>query len=203
MYSRQSGEITHVVSCVAAVVTEYRGEAFFSSMPRTEEIVKVYKYDINTKMSEMLFSYQQKSDLPSLFSVSAQYIAVTDKDNNRLNLYNRRSEVVTNKKLSGLKMIYNLLFMPDGCFLVTGWDNGKYTINKYSRASEEEEPVLIWSCDQVPDAVGVAVDERGLIYVSGLENKTIYILSAEGMCDVTKNLSLVIIGFVNDLIIKC
>ena len=52
--------------------------------------------------------------------------------------------------------------------------------------SEEDEPVLIWSCDQAPEACGVAVDERGLIYVSGAENKTLYILSAEGKYNTIK-----------------
>ena len=42
IYSRQSGEITHVVSCLVAVVTEYRGEVFFSSWHTIEEIVEVY-----------------------------------------------------------------------------------------------------------------------------------------------------------------
>ena len=75
----------------------------------------------------------------------------------------------------------NLLFLPDGCLLVTGSNhNEKGCINKYTKVSEDEEPVLIWSCDQVPNACGVAVDERALIYVSGLSNKTLYILSAEG-----------------------
>ena len=52
--------------------------------------------------------------------------------------------------------------------------------------SEEDEPVLIWPCDQVPYAVGLAVDERGLIYVGGAKNKTFYILSAEGKYNTIK-----------------
>ena len=59
-------------------------------------------------------------------------------------------------------------------------------LHKYSIVSEEEEPVLIWSCDQVPEACGVAVDERGLIYVSGGENKTLYIFSTEGKYNTVK-----------------
>ena len=60
-------------------------------------------------------------------------------------------------------------------------------LHMYSIVSEEEEPVLIWSCDQVPGAYGVAVDERGLIYVSRIKNKTLYILSAEGKYNTIKN----------------
>ena len=49
--------------------------------------------------------------------------------------------------------------------------------------SEEEEPVLIWSCDLLPGATGVSVDERrGLIYVGGFSNKTIYIINTKGEC---------------------
>ena len=56
--------------------------------------------------------------------------------------------------------------------------------------SEEEEPVFIRSCDQVADACGVAVDERGPIYVSRERNKTIYILSADGKYNTVKIQSL-------------
>ena len=172
IYSRQSGEVTHVVSYPAAIVTEYRGEVFISSRRSSEEAVKVYKYDMNSKRSEMLFSFPQKSSDASYLSVSAQYIAVIDWDNENIKLYNRKSTSVSTKQLSGLKAIQNILFLPDGCLLVTGHDNVKNMINKYSRVSKEEEPVLIWSCAQVPDAMGVAVGERGLIYVSGQQNKT-------------------------------
>ena len=61
-----------------------------------------------------------------------------------------------------------------------------FIINKYSIVSEEDEPVLIWPCDQVPYAVGLAVDKRGLIYVGGAKNKTSYILSAEGKYNTIK-----------------
>ena len=183
IYSRQSGEVTHVVSYPAARVTEYRGEVFLSSWRRSEDTVKVYKHDMNSKSSEMLFSFPQKSNKASHLSVSAQYIAVIDKDNYNIKLYNRRLTSVSTKQLSGLNVIGNLLFLPDGCLLVTGHDNsgdGSGMIDKYSIVSEEEEPVLIWSCDQVPGACGVTVDERGLIYVSRIRNKTLYILSADG-----------------------
>ena len=180
IYSRQSGEVTHVVSYPNAKVTEYRGEVFISSRTPSKEAVKVYKYDMNSKSSEMIFSFPEKSDYASYLSVSAQYIAVIDRDNESIKLYNRRSDSVSTKQLSGLEQIDHILFLPDGCLLVTGWDYLKNTLNKYSIVSEEDEPVLIWSCDQAPEACGVAVDERGLIYVSGQRNKTLYILSAEG-----------------------
>ena len=118
--------------------------------------------------------------------MSAQYIAVIDKDNYNIKLYNRRSASVSTKQLSGLKQVNNILFLPDGCLLVTGHDNVKCMLNKYSIVSEEEEPALIWSCDQVLDACGVAVNERGLIYVSGVKNKTLFILSAEGKYNTIK-----------------
>ena len=42
--------------------------------------------------------------------------------------------------------------------------------------------MLIWSTDLKQTLCGVSVDERGLIYVNGMVNKHIYILSAEGKC---------------------
>ena len=155
---------------------------------------------MNSKRSEMLFSFPQKSDYASYLSVSAQYIAVIDKDNENIKLYNRMVASVSNKQLPCLKVIQNILFLPDGCLLVTGHDNVKCMINKYSRVSEEDEPVLIWSCDQVPGTGGVAVDERGLIYVSGVENKTLYILSAEGKYNTVKFTIIIYSVFYYDLL---
>ena len=63
IYGRQCGEVTHVVSYPAARVTEYRGEVFLSSWRSGEETVTVYKYDMNSKRSEMLFSFPHKSNL--------------------------------------------------------------------------------------------------------------------------------------------
>ena len=120
IYSRQSGEVTHVESYPCTVVTEYRGEVFISSRRSSEETVKVYKYDMNSKRSEMLFSFPQKSNLAYFLSVSAQYIAVIGKDNQNIKLYNRISSSVSTKQLSGLKVINNILFIADGCLLLTG-----------------------------------------------------------------------------------
>ena len=186
IYSRQSGEVAHVVSYPAARVTEYKGEVFLSSWHSSEKTVTVYKYDMNSKRSEMLFSFPQKSNLAYFLSVSAQYIAVIGKDNQNVKLHNRISSSVSTMQLPGLKVINNILFLPDGCLLLTGWDGVMFIINEYSIVSEEDEPVLIWSCDQVPYAVGLAVDERGLIYVGGAKNKTFYILSAEGKYNTIK-----------------
>ena len=72
-------------------------------------------------------------------------------------------------------------------------------LHMYSIVSEEEEPVLIWSCDQVPQACGVAVDERGLIYVSRLKNKTLYVLSAEGKYNTIKNYNHLLLSLGYDL----
>ena len=128
---------------------------FFSSWHTTEEIVEVYSYSINNNSSEMLFSFPQKAEVPSFLSVSAQYIAVTDKDNNSIKLYNRVTGAVSTKQLSGLKVICNVLFLSDGCVLVTGHDNVKCMINKYSRVSEKK-PVLIGSCEEVAQAFKLA-----------------------------------------------
>jgi hypothetical protein len=179
IFSRQSGEVTPLVSYPAAEVTEYKGQVFISSWSSSEETITVYNYDMTSKHSEVIFSFPQKSNFASYLSVSAQYIAVLDQDNENIKLYNRRSAAVSTKHLPGLKELHKLLFLPEETLVVIGHDKVKYMINKY-RVRKEEEPVLIWSCDQVPEAVGVAVDKRGLIYVSRQSNKTIYILSAEG-----------------------
>ena len=64
--------------------------------------------------------------------MSAQYIAVIGKDNQNIKLYNRISSSVSTMQLPGLKVINNILFLADGCLPVTGHDNVKDMINKYS-----------------------------------------------------------------------
>ena len=185
IFSKRTGKVTHEMNYPGAAVTEYSGDVFISLWFQSEKTVKVYMYNMNNKRQKMLFSFSQKEPSYLYLSASAQYVALIGKDNNNIKLCNRRSvsdhtKQASDLKVEGLKMIGNLLFLPDGCLLVTGHDNVKDMINKYSIVSEEEEPVLIWSCDQVPGACGIAVDGRGLIYVSGQKNKTLYILSAEG-----------------------
>ena len=78
----------------------------------------------------------------------------------------------------------NICFFSADELLVSGWDVSyeQVIVNKYALQRSESGELFatyVWSCDQVPDACGMAV-ENGFIFVSGMKNQTIYILSAEG-----------------------
>lgn len=179
LYSRQTGEVTHVVNFPAAKVAEYEGEVFISSWSRSENTVTIRKYDLTSNQSEIVFTFPHKSNNSSYCSVSANYIVALENDHNRIILYNRKSRSRVTTQVPGLKVLFNLMFQRDGTLLVTGHDNVEHKANMY-RVREAEVPVLIWSCDQVPRASGIAADERGNIYVSGQNIKTIYMLSYDG-----------------------
>mgnify|MGYP001803531634 CR=1 FL=1 len=131
--------------------------------------------------------------------MSEKFIASLDSDNNTLKLYNRRTEVpetstgllaslfsrrqqqLENVTLKEFKQLINLCFLPDGTLLVTGTDGSKQKLNKYRLGENPEKDItLIWSCDEVPQANGIAVSEDGLIFVSRGKNKTIYVVSCDG-----------------------
>ena len=167
------------MSCHAASATEHRGEVFISSRSSSEESMNVHSYHLRSQRRELLFSFPQKLRKSSYVSASSEYIAATGRDRNDIKLYDRKSKVVSPLQPVGLKVVFSLHFSPDGGLLVTGHDNVKDMIIKY-RVSDDGGLDLVWSCDQVAGACGVATDKMGLIYVCGQKNKTIYVLSAEG-----------------------
>ena len=184
-YSRNSGEVRHVTDHVRAkVVVEYMGEVFMS-LHHNKTVLKVIKYDTVTKTIEFLFSFPMKSTAVSFLSVTDHFIVTTDKDNQTIKLYDRQAghrsqNTLTTQTLPEYKVIKNLKLLTDDTLLVTGWDTADtYKLNKYR--INRDRPHLIWSCKELPDVpVGIAVDDRGRIYVSGACTKTIYVLSDEG-----------------------
>ena len=184
IYSKDSGEVRHETDHMRALVTEYKGEVFMSHH-HNKTVIKVIKYDTVTKTSEFLFSFPLKLTAASLLSVSDHFIVPTDKDNQTIKLYDRQAghrsqNTLTTQTLPEYKVIKNLKLLTDGTLLVTGWDTADtYKLNKYR--INRDKLHLIWSCKEVPNlAVGIAVDDRGRIYVSGSHPKTIYVLSDEG-----------------------
>lgn len=165
------------------------------------------KYNIETVSTEPLYSFPMKFTRAPYLSVSDRFIVSLDKDTETIKLYNKETGNSNNSggaalnphtlnkflyrkpQQSPLKTIllpqssdiYNLCFSPDGDLLVTGLDTGKKMLNKYRLAEDPQKDIqLIWSCDQVPGAVGVAAADSGLIFVSGGWNATIYVGSPEG-----------------------
>ena len=186
IYSRDSGEVRHVTYHVRARVVEYKGEVFISHHDDNETVIKVIKYDTAKKTSEFLFSFPMKSINSYFLSVSDHFIASLDTDNNTIKLYNRQtgnrsgSDTLTTLTLPEYHAITNFTLRTDHTLLVTGWEKDKTKkLNKYRVNGDRLH--LIWSCRDVPDVpAGIAVDDRGRIYVSGCKTKTIYVLSDEG-----------------------
>ena len=199
IYSRDSGEVRHVTDHVRALVVEHKGEVFISHHDDNATVIKVNKYNITKKIITPIYSFPMKSSFPSYPSVSEKFIAMLDRDNNTLKLHNRRTEApetstgllaglfsrrqqqLENITLKEFKRLLNLCFLPDGTLLVTGIDESKRKLNKYRLGEDPEKDItLIWTCDEVPQASGIAVSEDGLIFVSGVKNKTIYVVSSDG-----------------------
>lgn len=80
------------------------------------------------------------------------------------------------KALPGHTNPHNLHFLPDGSLLVTGEERKliRYIIQ------ESGELEVVWTCDGPEHTFGVTSDSSGLIYVSGLANKEIYIINKGG-----------------------
>lgn len=173
LFHRDTRKVEHFSDIERPDVDEFRGEVFMASLCKYK--VDVYRYEMFNRSSHMLFTFQQNSDNASFISATARHVAVLNRDDDVIMLYNRKSRSLCAKKLPGLKRLSNLVFLNDGISLLATGDS---TVNKYCLF--EDEPALIWSCGQVPGAYGVAGGDGGLIYVSGMDNHTLYILSAEG-----------------------
>ena len=185
IYSRDSGEVRHGTDHVRARVVEYKGDIIMSHH-RNKTLIKVIKYDTVKRTSEFLFPFPSTLASFSLFSVSDHFIVTIGNNNQTIKLYDRQtghragSNTLTTQTLPEYKVIKNLKLLTDDTLLVTGWDTADtYKLNKYR--INRDKLHLIWSCKEVPNlAVGIAVDDRGRIYVSGACTKTIYVLSDEG-----------------------
>ena len=199
IYSRDSGEVRHVTNHLRARVVEYKGEVFISHHDHNKTVIKVMKYNIINKTITPIYSFPMKSSFASYLSVSEKFIASLDRDNDTLKLHNRRTEALEtstgilaglfsrrqqqleNVTLKEFKQLINLCFLPDGTLLVTGIDESKRKLNKYRLGENPEKDItLIWTCDEVSQAGGIAVSKDGIILVSGAKNKTIYVVSSNG-----------------------
>ena len=188
IYSRDSGEVRHVSDHVRVRVVDYKGEVFISHHDDNNTVFKVIKYDTVQKKSESLFSFPLSFMKSSRLSVSDHFVAAIDKQNNTIKLYDRQaghragSNTLTTLTLPEYQGIFNIRLLTDDTLLVTGWDTARantYKLDKYRFSRDRLH--LIWSYRDVPDLpAGIAVDDRGRIYVSGFKTRTIYVLSDEG-----------------------
>ena len=177
IFERHTGSIRHLENSHRPQVAEYRDELFMASRRRDEDTVHVYSFKTSDKSSNLLYSFPQESKKAAFLSISSLHIVVCENDGNKVKVYNRGSKLVCPKTLPGLSQVFNVLLLPNEVGLLA---TGGSIICKYWLV--KEEPMVIWSTELKQTLCGVSVDERGLIYVNGMVNKHIYILSAEGKC---------------------
>lgn len=140
------------------------------------EALNVYKFDMERRREELLFSYRS-GHLP-IMSVSDLYIACAGESRNDIRLYNRVFRSVGTRQLPGLTTISCLQFLPNNDLLVAGCGEDKHQLKCY-RLNEYGEPTLIWTHEDAGYTRAVAVDDRGNIFLCGPDN-TISMVSSEG-----------------------
>ena len=181
-FKKANYEIEKISKHTTALVVEHKDEIFLSSHDENKTVIKVSNYDPDKKTSELIYSFPMKAKVTSHLSVSERFIASIDKDTNKIKLFNRKysQSGLIDVNVIEIGELRNLLFISEDLLLVTGWDSdGKDMLNNYRINGSELD--LIWSCDQVPyEPCGIALDDTGMIYVSGLKTRTIYVLDKKG-----------------------
>ena len=177
--SSVGGDVINMTNHDRTKAAEYDGEILIST--KKDEIIRILKYkpsESGAGEHEELFRFPAKSTIASYLFVSAKYIAATDIDNKTIQLYNRATKSVTSRALPGHTNPYNIHFLPDGSLLVTGAGN---KLIKCRIPEEDKQLEIVWTKDGLDVPIGVASDEKGLIYAAGAENKTIYIINEKGL----------------------
>ncbi|KAF6033917.1 hypothetical protein EB796_007777 [Bugula neritina] len=112
-------------------------------------------------------------------AVSDRYVVVNPPDTKELIIY----DFITKQTETIHPDVYpfGLHFLPDGHMLGVG--EGKLTKYKV----ENGKLIKVWTCDGVTDRYSVCADSNGLIYVSGQNLKSLYIISLLGtVCNKNK-----------------
>lgn len=171
-----------------ATVAEHNGELFLLeiSQDNTEMLMRLE----NNNEWDKCFKFPQETDYFLGVTVSDDYIACTDKDETAVWLWDRNrhpcpgKEMFPKAKLQNCQRIYNLHFKPDGTLLATvrksckKWKLYNFTIE---RENYKIEATKNWSSPLPAECSGIASASNGFIFVSGMVNKTVYIISPEGL----------------------
>jgi len=123
-------------------------------------------------LQQQLFQFGRISGSAAVMAVSDRYVVVTHPDYEQLIIYDfitKQTETIhPNVYLLGLH------FLPDGHLLGASRDK----LIKYK--VENGKLTTVWTCDDVTGGYSVCADSDSLIYVSGLNLKSLYIISHSG-----------------------
>ena len=159
-------------------VAQHDGDIFIAHMQ--EGLVKVLQYS-NTA-TDQLFSFPRETKFVNFLSANALYLSVINFDKRQLEIYNRKTGILTGVKLSAdTDKLYNSCFVSDGGLLVvshtTKHQLTKYTIdNKSDKASITKQ----WSVDADEFVHAVGESENGLIFLCGTKSKKIHVYDSAG-----------------------
>jgi len=173
LLSRDSNELSEYSTSEEVVtgVIETPQNAFI--LHREDDISKVEMCltgDITKR--QQLFQFDRTSAIAALMAVSDRNVVVKNPGTGQLIIY----DFITKQTETIHPDVYpaDLHFLPDGHLLgVGGGELIKYKI-------ENGKLTTVWTCDDVTDAYSVCADSVGLIYVSGMNLKLLYILSPSG-----------------------
>lgn len=133
----------------------------------------VVRYDTQLNNRKEVISIPYQTNKFSQIDVRYGTIAVVDYDNKLIQLYTTDGGFVGAVTLKGCNNPSCVRLLMDGCVLVT--DYGPGSVTKYQT---DGSGIVVWRCGQLQHALGLDVDEWGLIYIC--EKSTIYLISPEG-----------------------
>ena len=148
------------------------GEHLYGAWANDNQLT-VVRYDRQLNNREEIISIRCLTDMHSQIDVRYGKIVVVACNSKLIKLYTIDGVFVRNVRLIGCNSSYGVRLLMDGCVLVT--DYGAGFVTKYQTDGSGS---VVWRFDQVEGALGLDVDEWGLIYVCG--NSIVYLLSPEG-----------------------
>ena len=159
-------------------VAQHDGDIFIAHMQK--ELVTVLQYS-NTA-TDQLFSFPRESNGANFLSAHTIYLSVINCDKKQLEIYNRKTRILTGVKLPGRTKLYNNCFTTDGGLLVVSECAPDFQLTKYKidNKSDKVSTTKQWSVDVDEGVYGIAEAENGLIFLCGTQSKKLYVYDSAG-----------------------
>ena len=160
-------------------VAQHDGDIFIAH--KQKELVTVLQYS-NTA-TDRLLSFPRETNIVNLLSAHTIYLSVINYDKKQLEIYNRKTGILTGVKLSAdTDHIYNNCFASDGGLLVVSQNATKHQLTKYTIENKSDKASITkqWSVDADEFVHAVGESENGLIFLCGKESKKIHVYDSKG-----------------------
>ena len=162
------------------VIAQHDGDIFIAHMQK--ELVTVLQYS-NTA-TDQLFSFPRESNGANFLSAHTIYLSVINCDKKQLEIYNRKTRILTGVKLPGRTKLYNNCFTSDGDLLVVSECAPDFQLTKYTIQNKSDKASITkqWSVDADEFVHAVGESENELIFLCGTKSKKIYVYDSAGEC---------------------